>query len=163
MDSSLFGDVENNKNFTTNLNRTLEQAGKNAIQMWWAEITKYGPIDQFQNIFYKHLGINSFAKIASDLTTGVGCSIVNCGSSINVVCHYETTLKNAVKLYNCGPYCKQCPGGKVSCVNGLCPSTDGQCPTATTPDATTTGKYKSFNNSSLHYYQWVKLFNRSSD
>ncbi|KHJ98455.1 SCP-like protein [Oesophagostomum dentatum] len=135
MDSSLFGDVENNKNFTTNLERTLEQAGKNAIQMWWAEITKYGPIDQIQNIFYTHLGISSFAKIASDLTTGVGCSIVNCGSSINVVCHYETTLKNAVKLYNCGPYCNQCPGGRTACVNGLCPVTDGQCPASTTAAA----------------------------
>ncbi|KHJ98460.1 SCP-like protein [Oesophagostomum dentatum] len=131
MDSSLFGDVENNKNFTKNLNRTLEEAGKNAIQMWWAEIKTYGPIDQIQNIFYTHLGISSFAKVASDLTKGVGCSIVHCGSSINVVCHYATTLKNAVKLYNCGPYCKQCAGGLTSCVNGLCPATDGQCPAST--------------------------------
>ncbi|KHJ98463.1 SCP-like protein [Oesophagostomum dentatum] len=135
MDSSLVGDVENNKNFTTNLERTLEQAGKNAIQLWWAEIKTYGPIDQIQNLFYTHLGISSFAKIASDLTTGVGCSVVHCGSSINFVCHYETSLKNAVKLYTCGPYCNKCPDGLQSCVNGLCPATDGQCPTSA---ATTT-------------------------
>ncbi|KHJ98456.1 SCP-like protein [Oesophagostomum dentatum] len=150
MDSSLFGDVENNKNFTKNLNRTLEEAGKNvqAIQMWWAEIRTYGPIDQIQNIFYTHLGISSFAKIASDLTTGVGCSIVHCGSSINVVCHYETTLKNAVKLYNCGPYCNQCPGGRTACVNGLCPVTDGQCPASTA--ATTGNSDCSINSVSEH-------------
>ncbi|KHJ94902.1 hypothetical protein OESDEN_05163, partial [Oesophagostomum dentatum] len=76
--------------------------------------------------------------IASDLTTGVGCAVVRCTAGfVNVVCHYETTLGNAVKLYNSGPTCNKCPEGTQSCVNGLCPTTEGQCPDVSTSTPTT--------------------------
>ncbi|KHJ95572.1 hypothetical protein OESDEN_04482 [Oesophagostomum dentatum] len=61
-------------------------------------------------------------KIASDLTVGVGCAAIKCSTQINVVCHYDTTLANGMKLYAMGPYCNRCPGGIESCVNGLCPA-----------------------------------------
>ncbi|KHJ86932.1 hypothetical protein OESDEN_13304 [Oesophagostomum dentatum] len=168
--------IENNYNFTKNLNRTLATAANNAAQLWWSEITKLesgidqiqnlyythlginsfakaaqlwwseitkleSGIDQIQNLYYTHLGINSFAKMASDLTTGVGCAVVHCGNRINVVCHYDTTLANAVKLYTCGPTCNRCENGTSSCVNGLCPAASETCSVATTtaaPEATTT-------------------------
>ncbi|KHJ77370.1 hypothetical protein OESDEN_23010 [Oesophagostomum dentatum] len=59
--------------------------------------------------------------IASDLTTQVGCAVRRCTDSINVVCHYNTTLTNAVKLYTCGPYCRKCPEGEQHCYIGMCP------------------------------------------
>ncbi|KHJ75949.1 hypothetical protein OESDEN_24432 [Oesophagostomum dentatum] len=100
--------IENNYNFTKNLNRTLVTAANN---------------------------------MASDLTTGLGCAVVHCGNRINVVCHYETTLANAVKLYTCGPTCNRCENGTTSCVNGLCPAASETCSAATTtaaPEATAT-------------------------
>ncbi|KHJ98464.1 hypothetical protein OESDEN_01558 [Oesophagostomum dentatum] len=60
--------------------------------------------------------------MASDLTTQVGCGIVICEKRTNVVCHYNTTLANAVKLYTIGPACNKCPEGQTGCVNGLCPA-----------------------------------------
>ncbi|KHJ97015.1 SCP-like protein [Oesophagostomum dentatum] len=114
---------ENSHIFTANLNRTLSQAAQAATQLWWSELAALeSGIDQIQNIFYTHLGINSFAKIASDLTTKIGCAVIHCTDSINVVCHYQTTLANAKKLYTAGPTCKKCENGTVSCVNGLCPA-----------------------------------------
>ncbi|KHJ92809.1 SCP-like protein [Oesophagostomum dentatum] len=80
-------------------------------------------------------------QMASDLTTGLGCAVVHCGNRINVVCHYDTTLANAVKLYTCGPTCNRCENGTTSCVNGLCPAASETCSVATTtavPEATTT-------------------------
>ncbi|KHJ90656.1 hypothetical protein OESDEN_09499 [Oesophagostomum dentatum] len=63
-------------------------------------------------------------KIASDLTTDVGCAVIKCEEEavLNVVCHYKTTLTNARKLYSAGPTCKKCPDGIETCVNGLCPA-----------------------------------------
>ncbi|KHJ86855.1 SCP-like protein [Oesophagostomum dentatum] len=114
---------ENSYNFTKNLNRTLSQAANAATQVWWSELAALeSGIDQIQNLFYTHLGISSFAKIASDLTTKIGCAVVHCNDLINVVCHYQTNLTNAVKLYTAGPTCKKCENGTDSCVNALCPA-----------------------------------------
>ncbi|KHJ98458.1 hypothetical protein OESDEN_01552 [Oesophagostomum dentatum] len=61
-------------------------------------------------------------NMASDLTTQVGCGVAKCDSVINVVCHYNTTLANAVLLYTIGPSCNRCPQGQTGCTNGLCPA-----------------------------------------
>ncbi|VDK48127.1 unnamed protein product [Cylicostephanus goldi] len=90
---------------------------------WWSEILiRESPFDQVQNLFYTHLGITSFALMASDQTTELGCAHLNVEGNIAIVCHYKTTLKHATKLYNMGPTCKKCPRGIDSCVNGLCPT-----------------------------------------
>ncbi|KHJ94899.1 SCP-like protein [Oesophagostomum dentatum] len=118
------GVSENNHTFTTRLDRTLENAAQAATQQWWSELSLLeNGIEQIQNFYYTHLGINSFAKIASDLTTQVGCGVVLCESEklISVVCHYKTALRNAVKLYTTGYPCKKCPGGGDNCYIGLCP------------------------------------------
>ncbi|KHJ98386.1 SCP-like protein [Oesophagostomum dentatum] len=58
------GVSENYQVFTKNINRDLSTAAKQAIQLWWSEITKLeSGLDQVQNIYYTHLGINSFAKV----------------------------------------------------------------------------------------------------
>ncbi|KHJ96112.1 SCP-like protein [Oesophagostomum dentatum] len=114
--------------FTENMRKyfvpktTLEKAAPGSVQLWWSEITKLEiPIDRFGNIYRTNLAIDSFAKIASDLTTAVGCSIVDCGDSeYNFVCHYNTTLKDGAKLYNIGTYCTGCKGGVKNCANALC-------------------------------------------
>ncbi|KHJ97016.1 SCP-like protein [Oesophagostomum dentatum] len=143
MDSTPQGNVsENNWNFTEKIDRELTDAGKAVSQRWWSEITKLeSGIDQIQNLYYTHFGINSFAKMASELTTGVGCAVVRCENRINVVCHYDTTLGNGMKLYTVGPTCNKCENGTSSCVNGLCPAASATCSIATTtatPEATTT-------------------------
>ncbi|KHJ94642.1 hypothetical protein OESDEN_05426 [Oesophagostomum dentatum] len=92
---------------------------QSCTQSWWAELKNSKGLEQIQNIFYTHLGINRFAKIGSDLTTKVGCGIYNCTSIVNIVCRYETTLANGKKLYTAGPTCNKC---KDTCANGLCPA-----------------------------------------
>ncbi|KHJ98045.1 SCP-like protein [Oesophagostomum dentatum] len=116
------GVSENSLNFTTRLDkRTPEKAGEAAANMWWSELSLLEDgLEQIQNLYYTHQGINSFAKIASDLTTQVGCAVKRCTDSINVVCHYNTTLTNAVKLYTCGPSCRKCPEDKGYCYIGMC-------------------------------------------
>ncbi|KHJ95723.1 hypothetical protein OESDEN_04333 [Oesophagostomum dentatum] len=89
--------------------------------MWWSQMVKLKtPFDKVQRLYYTHLGISSYAKIASDLTTEVGCAIVHCGTSYNAVCHYKTDLADGRKLYEAGPRCSGCPGGIKSCYIGLC-------------------------------------------
>ncbi|CAJ0590145.1 unnamed protein product [Cylicocyclus nassatus] len=101
---------------------TIEKIGRRAVSKWWSELKKLNtPFDQTQNLYYDHSGIPSFAKIASDLTTEVGCAYATCGSNTNVVCLYTTTLASAKKLYNNGPTCNKCAGGVGVCMNGLCP------------------------------------------
>ncbi|KHJ96113.1 SCP-like protein [Oesophagostomum dentatum] len=101
---------------------SLEKALPANVQLWWSEIIKLEqPIDQIQNVYRSNREIDSFAKMASDLTTEVGCSIVKCGGeSYNFVCHYKTTLKEGEKLYTMGTTCTECPGGVKNCANGLC-------------------------------------------
>ncbi|VDM72634.1 unnamed protein product [Strongylus vulgaris] len=72
-------------------------------------------------MYYSHLGINSFAKMASDLTTAVGCAYFRADDAIYIICQYKTELTEGSKLYENGVPCRQCPLGEASCVNGLCP------------------------------------------
>ncbi|KHJ93985.1 SCP-like protein [Oesophagostomum dentatum] len=118
------GVSENLRSFTVDIDRDPIQAAKAAVNSWFSEIARLeSSIDQIQNLWYDHMGISSFAKIASDKTTEVGCAIVKCEEDavLNVVCHYNTTLTEASKLYSCGPTCRRCPEGVDSCDNGLCP------------------------------------------
>ncbi|KHJ97286.1 hypothetical protein OESDEN_02741 [Oesophagostomum dentatum] len=96
MDSSVENMTENTHNYTDRLNSSLETAATAAVQLWWSELQATTGIDQIQNLFFVHAGFQSFAKIASDLTTGVGCGIVRCQTLINIVCHYETSV---MKIY----------------------------------------------------------------
>ncbi|KHJ93013.1 SCP-like protein [Oesophagostomum dentatum] len=116
----------------TNIQLALYELGTRNIQKWWSQITKRADaIDQIQNLYYSHMNITSFAVIATELTTHVGCAAYNCGTYANVVCHYQTTLTDGSKIYTPGPTCNKCEDGKVSCVNGLCPykEDDGKCET----------------------------------
>ncbi|KHJ94903.1 SCP-like protein [Oesophagostomum dentatum] len=63
------GVSENSLNFTTRLDRTLEDAAESAAQLWWSELSMLEEgLEQIQNLYYTHLGINSFAKVRSLVT-----------------------------------------------------------------------------------------------
>ncbi|KHJ92141.1 SCP-like protein, partial [Oesophagostomum dentatum] len=128
---------ENSWTFVERVDRPSSEAAESAIENWWSELSKLqNGIEQIQNLYYTHAGINSFAKMASDLTTGVGCGVVRCGKSTNVVCHYQTSLTNGVRIYGMGPTCRRCQTGLDSCINNLCPAASDACPAATTETTT---------------------------
>ncbi|KHJ93014.1 hypothetical protein OESDEN_07083 [Oesophagostomum dentatum] len=108
---------------------SLDIAIQRSMQKWWSEITvREEPIDQIQNLWYDHLGISNWARMASEHTTDIGCGFHKYSGKGKVVCQFRSTLKEGSKLYTPGPTCNQCPGGKATCVNGLCPADlEGVC------------------------------------
>ncbi|KHJ90302.1 SCP-like protein [Oesophagostomum dentatum] len=54
---------ENSFNYT-HRERTFQKAAQLATQFWWSELKKSEGLEQIQNIFYTHLGINHFAKVS---------------------------------------------------------------------------------------------------
>ncbi|KHJ98468.1 SCP-like protein [Oesophagostomum dentatum] len=87
-------------------------------QCWWSELKNSSGLEESEYIYYGNQNINRFAKIASDLTTKIGCAVYDCTSFVNVVCHYDTTLGHGKPLYAAGLKCGEC---LKDCANGLCP------------------------------------------
>ncbi|KAK6730379.1 hypothetical protein RB195_007068 [Necator americanus] len=75
-----------------------------------------------QYIYRTTLGIPNFAKMVWDTEREVGCSIANCYSFMNVVCHF--TPRGGVvgsPMYKVGPTCNRCVDiGLPFCSDGLC-------------------------------------------
>ncbi|KHJ88822.1 hypothetical protein OESDEN_11375 [Oesophagostomum dentatum] len=91
---------------------------KLVTQCWWSELKNSSGLEESEYIYYGNQNINRFAKIASDLTTKIGCAVYDCTSFVNVVCHYDTTLGHGKPLYAAGMKCGEC---LKDCANGLCP------------------------------------------
>ncbi|KHJ98469.1 SCP-like protein [Oesophagostomum dentatum] len=110
---------ENRWKYIRSLDDEFELIANRVTQRWWSELDKSAGIPQPENIYTTGLNINSFAKIASDLTIRLGCGIYKCTDMVNVVCHYETALEEGRRLYITGPKCQKCA---KTCAVGLCPT-----------------------------------------
>ncbi|KHJ88865.1 SCP-like protein [Oesophagostomum dentatum] len=79
--------------------RNFARLAKDVVKGWWNEIYNLpNGIDETQNVNPYRLHITSFAKIASDLTTEVGCGFSRCKYSTIVICSYKTSLTSKIEL-----------------------------------------------------------------
>ncbi|CAJ0591608.1 unnamed protein product [Cylicocyclus nassatus] len=103
---------------------TVQAAAYKSVWIWWEEIKNKNMLQLAgqTNLYYNHLGLKHFAKMAWDTQKKIGCSVVTCPSFVNVVCHYSgANVGEGLQIYKMGPSCARCSEqGTTTCVSGLC-------------------------------------------
>ncbi|RCN37247.1 hypothetical protein ANCCAN_16860 [Ancylostoma caninum] len=92
-----------------------------AIKEWWSPLEKTGVGEQ--NVYEAGKGIDSYAKMAYEGVTEIGCGVTTCTAKGKVVvdCRYNTFVPDGDQIYTTGVPCKGgCNGKGCSPLGGLC-------------------------------------------
>ncbi|KAK6752973.1 hypothetical protein RB195_012529 [Necator americanus] len=111
---------------TTALNFDKNKAAKEASQLWWDELKKFGvgkSTNLTEEMWYLKGGkIGHYTQMAWDRTRKLGCAVTHCNHMTYVVCQYGPGGNYMNKLiYSVGAPCSKCPP-KAKCDRneGLC-------------------------------------------